>query len=193
MNAKRKRESATVAAYLVMLAAALAALGMTAANAWAAPPRPDLVVVGIGAQPTGAVQGGTIVVSDAVTNAGRARAGRSAVRLYLSSDRSLGSGDVRLADRPTGALRPGRLSTAATTVTVPAQTAIGSYYLVACADARRTVAESRERNNCRASASPIPVTAPVAPELPVPAPDHDHGDHDHDDHDHGEVPEPSAG
>ena len=38
-------------------------------------------------------------------------------------------------------------------MTVPATTAPGSYYVIACADDRRTVSESDETNNCGASAS----------------------------------------
>ena len=189
MIAKRKREATTVAAYLVMLAAALAALGMTAANAWGAPARPDLVVDRVDVQPAAVPQGATVVMRSVVTNAGSARAVRSAVRLYLSADRSRGAGDVLLGERATRALRPGRSAAARTTVVVPAGTDAGSYHVVACADARRVVRERREGNNCRTTATPIAVVVPPAPDGP---PGEHDGDHDHHDHDHGEAEEPSS-
>jgi hypothetical protein len=185
-----KRESTTVAAYLAMLAAALAALGMTAADAWGAPARPDLVVGEVDAAPIAVVQGGSLVVRSSVTNVGGARAGRSTTRLYLSADRFRGTGDVVLAERATRGLGPGR-STALTSAVVLRNAGPGSYYIVACADARGVIAERRDRNNCRATAMPIAVLVPD-PEAPAEEAGSEPG-HDHGDHDHGEEPEASAG
>ena len=54
-------------------------------------------------------------------------------------------------------------------MTIPASTATGSYYVVACADAKRVVAESNESNNCRAAAA-LTVTHPAPPPPPPPPP-----------------------
>jgi hypothetical protein len=191
MLIKTKRETATVAAYLVMLAAALAALGMTAANAWGAPARPDLVVGVAEPQPTAVLPGGTLVVGNEIANIGGARAGRSTTRLYLSADRLRGAGDVVLAERATRALGAGRSTSMRIAVALPAGTAPGSYYLVACADARGVVAERRERNNCRASL-PITVVVPASPESPEDGTG-DEREQDHGEHEHGDVPVLSAG
>ena len=49
-------------------------------------------------------------------------------------------------------------STGTTTVAIPANTALGPYYLLACADDTNVSVEDDESNNCRASAGQITVT-----------------------------------
>lgn len=54
----------------------------------------------------------------------------------------------------------GATSSGTVTVTVPSNMALGTYYLIACADNTTTVTESDETNNCRASATTVQVTVP---------------------------------
>lgn len=108
---------------------------------------PDLVVSIASA--TSPVQAGTLaLVSDTVTNKGAGDAGASVVRYYLSTDYFLGANDVALAEsRPVPALPAGASSSGSTSVTIPAGTAPGNYYIFAKADADGSVPESSETNN----------------------------------------------
>jgi hypothetical protein len=47
-------------------------------------------------------------------------------------------------------------------VVIPAATAAGSYFIVACADSTKKVRETKERNNCRPSSTQVTVTTPSA-------------------------------
>jgi len=69
--------------------------------------------------------------------------------------------DVLLtASRPVPILAAGASSTATVTLSSPVATALGSYYVLACADAANAVVEASETNNCRASATAVQVTRP---------------------------------
>jgi len=70
----------------------------------------------------------------------------------LSSDTSIGAGDVLLGGRSLAGLAPGGSSAGATNVTIPAGTANGSYFIVARADDLNQAFESNEGNNTRALA-----------------------------------------
>ncbi|KRF34455.1 hypothetical protein ASG94_17400 [Nocardioides sp. Soil805] len=75
----------------------------------------------------------------------------------LSKDTALG-GDLKLSERATTrAVRPGKKRVTKLTVVLPDGTPDGSYYVLACADASRKVRESKEKNNCRASAAAVEV------------------------------------
>ena len=52
------------------------------------------------------------------------------------------------------------------TATIPANTAVGPYYLLACADDTAAIPETNESNNCRASAGTVQVT-PASADLVV--------------------------
>jgi len=78
---------------------------------------------------------GFVVTSTTTTgNIGVGRARATSTRYYLSSDASIGAGDVLLGGRSLAALAPGASSASATNVTIPAGTANGSYFIVARAD-----------------------------------------------------------
>jgi hypothetical protein len=116
----------------------------------AAARRPDLAQTAVSVVRTGA----SLRVTDVVRNGGSAPAARSTTGYYL--------GRVRLGGRPVGALRTGSASRRSTTVAIPASIPPGSYRLRACADDRRRVRESNERNNCRVAPQPVEITgAPV--------------------------------
>ena len=58
------------------------------------------------------------------------------------------------------ALAPDGESTATVSVTIPASTLLGSYFLLACADDTGLLLESNETDNCRASATTVQVGRP---------------------------------
>src|SRR5687768_9022901 len=132
---------------LVMVSAAV-----LAGNAAAARGAPDLVVASLTDPPLTVIAGGAVSVTEAVRNAGVARARASAVGYYLSTDTRVGKGDVRLAARrAVAALAPRKQSRRKLILRVPGGAKAGAYHVIACADAARKVAERSERNNCRAS------------------------------------------
>jgi sugar lactone lactonase YvrE len=123
--------------------------------------RPDLVEVAVTNPPANATPGTTFDVTDRVRNRGAEPALETTTRYYLSVDAIRDSGDKRLAgSRAVPALDPGETSRGTVAVTIPTNTAPGTYFLIACADnVAPVVAESNERNNCRASAGTV-IVAP---------------------------------
>jgi len=113
---------------------------------------PDLVVSALTA-PAAAAPGGAINLSDTTKNDGGGSAEASTTRFYLSTNTTLDAADVVLGTRAVPLLAGGALSTAATAVTVPSETATGTYYILACADAPNAIGESLETNNTRTSAA----------------------------------------
>jgi len=134
-------------------------------------PMPDLMVDGVSNPPAFGNRGDSFGVGDTTRNQGSGSAGSSVTRYYLSTDTTRGAGDTLLTgSRSVPALGPGASSTGSVAVTIPASTADGGYYLLACADDTAAVSESNENNNCRASSTTI--TIPV----PAPAPNRFFGD-----------------
>ena len=125
--------------------------------------RPDLVVPALTA-PAEVRVGATLQVSVTTKNVGRSRAAASVTKVYLSADASVG-GDIAVATVQVPRLRPGRTYVARPTLRIPASAAVRSYRVIACADTRKLVRESRERNNCRVADRAVRVTAPP-PEVP---------------------------
>ncbi|HXU84469.1 MAG TPA: CARDB domain-containing protein [Verrucomicrobiae bacterium] len=121
--------------------------------------KPDLVVTALTA-PATAGAGRQIVVSSTVKNqaAAAVAAQPSTLAFYLSTDAVLG-GDVRLTEtRAIAALTKDATSVGSTSVTIPANMAAGTYFLIAVADDLHVVAESDETNNTRATATAIVVS-----------------------------------
>jgi subtilase family serine protease len=86
-----------------------------------------------------------------VQNEGVVAAGISKMRYYLSLDAKMNTGDLLLTgSRAVPGLASGASSSGGTNVTI-SKASIGSYYLLACADDTKVVAESNEKNNCQAS------------------------------------------
>jgi subtilisin family serine protease/subtilase family serine protease len=117
----------------------------------------DLVVTSIAA-PANAGAGMTISVTDATKNQGPGAAPPSSTGFYLSTNLTVGAGDVFLGSRDAGELAVGVTGTGSVSVQIPAGTAAGVYYVVGTADWNNTVAEATETNNDRAS-GPIKVGA----------------------------------
>jgi len=107
---------------------------------------PDLLVATF-AVPGTAAAGSVIAVSDTTRNQGAGGAGASTTRFHLSTNALLDAGDVALGERAVPALGAGTSSAATTSVTIPAGTAAGSYFLIIRADAAGAVAEAQEGNN----------------------------------------------
>lgn len=118
---------------------------------------PDLRVTSVKASPDPVTAGASLSVTDTTKNTGAKGAGRSSTRYYLSTDDARSKNDVLLGKRGVPVLGPDEASTKTVEVTVPAGTSAREYYVVACADGKQTVAESREANNCRATAKRISV------------------------------------
>jgi len=99
-------------------------------------------------------------VTDTARNQGVAGAGSSTTRYYLSRTVSgVPTGILLAGPRLVPTLAAGGSSTGTATVTISPYAPAGSYYVLACADANRYVAESNENNNCEASAL-LQVSAP---------------------------------
>jgi len=124
---------------------------------------PDLAVSALTAPATGGA-GMAITVSDTTKNAGGGSSGiPTTTSFYLSANATIGAGDVLLGGRTVASLAPGASSSASTTLTIPAATAAGTYYLIARSDDGAAVPETDETNNTRS------VLVRVSPDLLVTA------------------------
>jgi hypothetical protein len=118
----------------------------------------DLVTTSVTNPPATSAPGLAFAVTDTVLNQGTGVAGSSVTRYFLSTD---GVARTRLlsGSRSVGSLGPSQTSVSVgTSVQVPNGTALGTYYLLACADDTLRVTESNGTNNCRASISRVQVT-----------------------------------
>lgn len=111
---------------------------------------PDLTLTSLTAPPT-ASAGGSIVVSDTTANQGGGAAPASSTRFFLSVNLFLDGSDTPLQARDVGGLGVGASSPGSTTVTIPADRATGTYYLIAQADAGGIIVEPNELNNTRST------------------------------------------
>jgi thermitase len=110
---------------------------------------PDLAIATL-STPLNAAPGMTIAVTDTTRNQGGGSAAESLTRFYLSTNTSFDSGDFPLQSRGVSPLEPGASQVATTSMTIPAGTTGGQYYLIAVADGNAGVPESVESNNTRA-------------------------------------------
>jgi tetratricopeptide (TPR) repeat protein len=162
--------------------AALAALGAVVLATPAEAAKPNLKATRVSAPPKTVAEYGRFEVSDTVMNAGRRRAGASVVRYYLSTDparsrrereesrtnpRTAISDILLEGARPVPALDPRERSATKprkpVKVRVPLGTLAREYFLLACADDRGEVSESREADNCVASGKLAVTTLPAGP------------------------------
>ena len=120
----------------------------------------NLVVTVLNNPPATATPGTFVTVSDTVQNQSRIPARPSRIQYYLSVDTVKGAGDKLLGGRAVPALGANATSAASLQLTVPTSTALGTYYLLACADDTQLVAETDEAGNCRASTSTVQVGRP---------------------------------
>ncbi|RAK66795.1 CARDB domain-containing protein [Hymenobacter edaphi] len=111
------------------------------------PPSPDLTVSSFYPGAYNMNSGTSTSVSGYVYNQGQATATSSNAGFYLSTDATFSSGDVLLTSSTGGALSAGLSSYRSGTITIPAATTTGSYYLLFVADNLNQVTESNETNN----------------------------------------------
>ena len=121
--------------------------------------RPDLVIAAVTNPSATAVRGTSIQVTATVQNPTSFDATATfRVQYYLSLDGLKNGGDRLLTGyRTVAGLAAGVSSPATTSVTIPAATPPGDYFLVVCADDTFLVMEQDETNNCRASTSKLKV------------------------------------
>jgi subtilase family serine protease len=112
---------------------------------------PDLTPSALTLPPT-AGAGATISATDTVKNAGGGAAGASTTRYYWSANFTFDAADVPIGGRTVPALGPGASNAGPASLTIPAQTAPGLYYIIAVTDADDVIAETAETNNTRALA-----------------------------------------
>lgn len=123
--------------------------------------RPDLTVTSV-TLPTVASAGMNLSVSHVVKNVAAAAgvAPRSTSRLYLSTDPTLGPGDVVLGNAAVAALAGGATATTVTKVQIPPATPPGSYWVIAQANADGALQEVDSptlANNVKATATAMVV------------------------------------
>ena len=107
--------------------------------------RPDLVSTAVSDPPANKVRGTSFSVTDTVENRSSFNAVASRVQYYLSLDLVKNSGDRLLTGfRTVAPLVAHAVSTGTMSVTIPAGTTPGSYFLLACADDAGQVIESVE-------------------------------------------------
>jgi subtilase family serine protease len=112
---------------------------------------PDLTVSSLSVSATsGANLTTTLTVTDiTLDQAGTGPAAPTVTRFYLSTDATLGTGDVALGFRNVPALSPGGSSSGSTVMPVPSGTAPGPYYVIAKANADNSTPETNITNNTR--------------------------------------------
>jgi subtilase family serine protease len=112
---------------------------------------PDLAVSTV-TVPTAAGAGSTITINDTTKNNGPGSAEASTTRFYLSTDTGLDGADLPLnGSRTVPALSAGGTSSGTTSVTIPAGTLTGNYYVIAKADGAEVITEINESNNTKSS------------------------------------------
>jgi PKD repeat protein len=119
---------------------------------------PDLIVSSVGASVSAAGAGASITVTDTTKNQGTGPAAPSTTFIYFSLDAILDPGDTLIGTRSIGVLGSGSSIAGSTVVTIPANAAMGTRYLIVRADGVPTVGESNEANNTRTKS--ITVTGP---------------------------------
>lgn len=108
---------------------------------------PDLIVQTPATTPTALNAGQTTTASGTVKNQGTAVAAASSLKYYLSSDNAYSAGDVYLATAAVASLTASATAAVNNVLTIPSNTAAGTWYILFFADFDLQVAESNETNN----------------------------------------------
>ena len=143
-----KRGSIPIGLSLIALLGALATLMVLAVPASAKKKLPDLALTKVTA-PGSVNAGSRFTVSDVVKNVGKKKAKKSKVGYRLSTDTKGSKGAVSLGSRSVPKLKPKKKSSGSAELTLPAATAAGKYFVVACVEA--SFKEKSTKNNCKAS------------------------------------------
>ncbi|MBC3542413.1 CARDB domain-containing protein [Rufibacter sediminis] len=102
--------------------------------------------------------GGSLTVEGYISNQGNIAASSSNVGYYLSTNSTLDAADTFIGSSSGSAIYAGDYTSFYTSLTLPANTAPGTYYLIFAADYLNSVTESNETNNT--ASRQITVTAP---------------------------------
>lgn len=150
------------------LALALIATLALAAGAQAATPRANLAASKLSATPTTLQAGATITATVKVGNGGSANSRKTKTFFILSVDDRRSGDDLRLASISTAKLKTAKSKTVKFSGVIPATTAVGKHFFLACADGTRVVREKSERDNCKSQA--LTITAATVPAGSTPTP-----------------------
>lgn len=112
---------------------------------------PDLTAPSVTAPAAGGA-GRTLAVSATISNLGLDPSGPTTAKLFLSTNASLSATDIPLGEHPVPALAGAASATVDFPATVPADTPVGSYYVLVQLDPSDRVAEFLETNNVGRSA-----------------------------------------
>ncbi|MGI4873785.1 MAG: CARDB domain-containing protein [Janthinobacterium lividum] len=110
-------------------------------------PTIDLTIYSAYLTPSQVSPGGTVSVSGYEYNQGNANAGSHRVGYYLSTNAILDASDVLLGNSPIASVSATYSTSFSSTLTIPAATATGTYYVLFVADDLNQIAESNENNN----------------------------------------------
>ncbi len=121
----------------------------------------DLAATAVSNPPAALAPGSKFTATDTVRNVSAVTAAASSTRYYLSLDALKDGSDLLLSgSRSVPSLAAGADSSGSKTLTVPAGTPVGTYRVLACADAASKVKETNEANNCVASTGAVLVARP---------------------------------
>jgi serine protease AprX len=121
--------------------------------------RPDLVETAVSSPPATKQRGTPFPITDTVQNAGAVPSAGSVTRYYLSLDAVKSAGDLMLTGgRTVPGLAPGGSHSGTVTMTIPSNTPLNTYFVLACADGPSALVETDETNNCKASSTTVTVT-----------------------------------
>ncbi|HKY09003.1 MAG TPA: SBBP repeat-containing protein [Candidatus Binatia bacterium] len=112
---------------------------------------PDLIVAALNA-PRSVAAGASIAIKDQVRNDAPVSAAASTIQYLLSSDALLDGGDAPIGSRSVPGLGAKGRNSGAATISIPAGTAPGPYFILAVSDSAGVVDEANEGNNVRAKA-----------------------------------------
>ena len=96
---------------------------------------------------TGVNPGNSVIVNSEVTNNGTVTAGSSVLNYYLSNNNTYSSDDIYLGQHSVPSLLGVGSTTFDQICIIPANTTIGSYYIITVADATNIITESNENDN----------------------------------------------
>jgi hypothetical protein len=125
-----------------------------------APPS-DLIETSVATSSTAVLPGGTISVTDTVSNQG-ANAKSFVIGFHLSADSTYGGADdvAFTSTRSVTSLAASASSTGSKTLTVSKSAPLGDYHVCAAADTGNVIAEASETNNSLCTVATIRVTRP---------------------------------
>nr|WP_245119648.1 CARDB domain-containing protein [Hymenobacter volaticus] len=121
-------------------------------------PTVDLLVQQPYLNNSSAVPGSSVVTNSYVYNQGNSSAASSSVGYYLSADNTLSSNDILVGSTFGSTLTGNSSNYRSGSITIPASTAIGTYYVFFVVDYQNLVIETNENNN--ATSTTLNIVAP---------------------------------